>query len=132
MERSLRKRAKEAANALKKHGDKDMKATDLVRNSTDEKIVVRLGKSDQKKVSVGKDVFGSAVLSKQKKEGGRTTTTKRSMSAMEEILFHQEKLKQKEAKEKKVVQKKKEEEEEKPWIAKDIVVRVLNRDLKRR
>lgn len=129
LERSLRKRAKEAANALKKHGDKDMKATDLVRNSTDEKIVVRLGKSDQKKVSVGKDVFGSAVLSKQKKEGGRTTTTKRSMSAMEEILFHQEKLKQKEAKEKKVVQKKMEEEEEKPWIAKDIVVRVLNRDL---
>ena len=130
LERSLRKRAKEAANALKKHGDMDMKATDLVRNSTDEKIVVRLGKSDQKKRSV-KDVFGSAVLSKEKKESRTTTTTtKRSMSAMEEILFHQEKLKQKEAKEIKAAkEKEEEEEEEKPWIAKDIVVRVLNRDL---
>ena len=128
LERSLRKRAKEAASALK--GDKEEQATNLVRNSTDEKIVVRLGKSDQQK-KLTKDVFGLAVSSKFNEKSKETTSTKRSMSAMEEILFHQEKLKRKEeeAAKKEVAKKEKVMEEDVPWITKDIAVRVLNRDL---
>ena len=72
-----------------------------------------------------------------------TTTSTKKMSAMEEILFHQTKLKQKEKelamkkeeemkeeeRRKKKMMKSQEEEEEVPWIVKNIIVRVLNRDL---
>ena len=146
LERSIRKRAKQAAEAAKKRGgaEVEMKATNLVRTNSDDKIAVRLGGKKKTEKKIFGDVFRSVSSSSMKiseRNTSTTTTSTKKMSAMEEILFHQTKLKQKEKElamkkeeemkeeERRKKMKSQEEEEEVPWIVKNIIVRVLNRNL---